>query len=56
MTSLNDLDLYRARLTALANEVTALQEAVALLRLNMEMTDKRLETAARIFDTAKEAP
>jgi hypothetical protein len=52
---IDDFDLYRARLTALADEVTALQEAIALLCLNAELSHKRLETAARIFENAQEA-
>lgn len=51
----DDFDLHRDQLASIADRVTVLQEEIALLQLNMELTRKRWETAARIFDNAQEA-
>ena len=55
VTSLDDFDLHRDQLDSLAERVTALQEEIALLRLNVLLSRERIETAARIFDNAQEA-
>lgn len=51
----DDFDLHRTLLAAIAERVDALQEEIALLRLNMELTRARMETAKRIFDNTQES-
>lgn len=54
MSDPDDFDRDRDWLIDVAERVAALQEEVALLRLNMELTRARLETAVRIFENAQE--